>query len=191
MRLTPFLGMHPDLIAADPENNSPVIQVNGCATLAAPVNYFTGNVFEYETDISLPCIGFSPMIQRTYNSQDKILGLFGYGWNFNYDERLNIYDSYVEYKKGMGALIPYYKEEDKFVARLNGYGDITAQEDGTYQLKYPSGNVKTFDSSGNYVSQEDVHGNKMSFTYNENNQLIEVIDPAGRKFYISYNVSVR
>ncbi len=165
---------------------------DGCTFVVSnPINAFTGNVFEYETDISLPCKGFNPNISRFYNSSDKSPGELGIGWQLGYDERIARIGKYtLAYQRNNGAYLEYEEDNNNpglYLANKPKYGKIIQTVDGDFVLEFPEGVKKVFSASGLFLSQVDRNGNTMNFHYDSNHRLIEIIDPAGRSFNIQYN----
>jgi hypothetical protein len=68
------------------------------------INQVNGNLALTNQDLGFQALGHKIMLERTYNSlNSEINGPFGYGWNFNYGEKLQFVPYFVEVIAGDGS----------------------------------------------------------------------------------------
>ncbi len=82
------------------------------ASAGAGVNLKNGNFYISYSDIKGSDVdGLQLEIVRTYNSKSTTVGLFGYGWGYDYETRLNINTdgSLVVHENGSGAARTYWR----------------------------------------------------------------------------------
>lgn len=200
-----------DLIEVDP--NSKIYDTY--------VNVVYGNLFHTRRDIYITGRGLPLEIAFIYNSGSFFDGRYGYGWQMNYnvryvtntdnenvivvrpDDRTDIFT-----KNPDETFKSTYGVGDSLIALQQGYKLIVWQDrwngDGDYVVYY-------FDSPDHhYVTRiEDRNGNTLTFTYNDDKQLItvadgsgralnfnyvnskltKITDPSGREFYYEYNTN--
>ncbi|MDD1515378.1 DNRLRE domain-containing protein [Priestia megaterium] len=149
------------------------------------VNAFNGNLVFDETDFTLGGRGPGIDISRTYNSQDKEVGIFGKGWNSSLD---------VKVKEDTNGDVLYI-EQDKRIHRFrktaNGYQaptgiylTLTKDSNGFY-FKDTDQSVTAFRADGKINYKQDANGNKTSYSY-VNNKITSITDASSRSVSISY-----
>lgn len=111
---------------------------NNCPTGIDPVNTSLGNYIYGNTDIKLAGGKGIPLeITRGYNSLDYYHGPFGYGWNFNYNIKLNFYQldgkDYVEVLNYDGRRDLFTKNADgTYQSPLGIFDSLTEAKDGSF-----------------------------------------------------------
>ncbi len=147
--------------------------------LGAQVNIGTGNLMVGATDLTLPTVGGSRSLGRTYNSlaKDASSALFGYGWRFSEapDHRLEIlYDGSARYWSPSGNATVFGNGVPNATPwTLSTPPGIDAtlvrNADATFTLTvHGSAEVLTFRSDGLMTSDADRYGNTVTFAYAPN-----------------------
>ena len=149
------------------------------------VNAFNGNLVFDETDFSLDGRGPGIDISRTYNSQDKEVGIFGKGWNSSLDvkvkEDTNGDVLYIEQDKRIHR---FRKTTDGYQAPTGIYLTLTKDSNGFY-FKDTDQSVTAFRSDGKLSYEQDSNGNKTTYSY-VNNKITSITDASSRSVSISY-----
>lgn len=187
-------------IAQGPKNPCPPCQTigsyPGIERNAGPFSVFlhNGEFYHSATDLEIPGRGFNWKFERYYRNGIIFEGPLGNNWEFNYNRRL-------------------YVAPDGRVIRMDGYGrgdwydlDGTAPA-GSYTrlVKNPDGTFTERDKNGTRVfySRPDARGiarmtelrdrddNRMRFEYDDQGQLVRVIDTLGRPIVYRYDAKRR
>src|SRR5579884_95581 len=175
-----------------------------------PVSLYNGQLQESSTDLTIPARGFDFSFQCTYDSGNEFLGPLGYKWDFNYNRRLVVANS--TNLSSIQAMFSSAKIGDvERVAsgsaradlyRLNSNGTYTDPL-GTYTrlTKNASGGYSETDRSGftwiyapadpdtgtaAMTAMTDRDGNTMTFQYNDEGQLVTVVDTLGLPIHFAY-----
>ncbi|MFH1148759.1 MAG: DUF6531 domain-containing protein [Pseudomonadota bacterium] len=173
----------------------------------------TGNFFTQHEDLVIP--GRIPLqIIRTYNSQDKDDGPFGYGWSFTYHitllgvqdvaQPLQVLRSAegrrLEFEdNGDGTFTSPLGWQSKTLKSLSG-GSILTEKKGTQYIfnqrnlaaiKDRNGNriLLGYDQTGKLTTVKDDAGRTLRFCYGSNNKITGITDPAGRVFTYDYDIN--
>ena len=149
------------------------------------VNAFNGNFVFDETDFSLDGRGPGINISRTYNSQDKEIGIFGKGWNSSLDVKVKEDNNgdvlYVEQDKRIHR---FRKLSGGYQAPTGIYLTLTKDSNGFY-FKNTDQSVTAFRTDGKLSYEQDANENKTSYGY-INGQIASITDASGRSISISY-----
>lgn len=168
-------------------------QMSVQGSTADPVNHFTGNFRHTAEDVSLKTMGFPIAVRRVYNSINPMTNIFGYGWTFNYNERLRVVtengDVNAYFYRGDGATLPFFKQNATtglFTSLLGCMDTLSNAGGGTYRLFLKENASYYFDANGNRT--KIVWKNiETRFAYNISNQLTNVLDVySGRAISIGY-----
>ena len=171
-----------------------------------PINLNTGNFYLDRTDVSITDVDGKFEITRAYNSKAAgINSLFGRGWSFAFNEQLSSDEEQnLYYTRTDGSILKFAKDGDGYRAP-SGYdlslevktvetkkGDFGGDEKEDYDVKEyrivdHNHQERTFNYHGLLASQTDEKGNKTSFDYNENYQLVKITSPTGLVYSITYN----
>ncbi|MFB7142574.1 DNRLRE domain-containing protein [Gottfriedia sp. NPDC056225] len=155
------------------------------------INTATGNFIATENDFSLGGKGPGISIDRTYNSQSSLKGLFGYNWHSNLDSSINLVGNEANYIDEDGTLLTFVKDTNGVYRPPTGTGiylELTENDD-KLKLKDTDQSIKTFDkTTGKLLSIEDGYHVKTTFNYTDN-QLTSITDSStpNRKVDITYN----
>lgn len=151
------------------------------------VNTATGNLILSEQDFSLAGKGPGLSIERTYNSQSTIKGLFGIGWHSNLDKSLKIDGNNANYVDEDGTLLTFIKDTNGVYQPPTGVYSKLTETSTELQLKDSVQTVTTFDKvTGKIKSIEDGRQLKTTFSYT-NNQLTKITDSSNRTVELTYN----
>jgi RHS repeat-associated protein len=177
---------------SNPSNNKPT----HCA--GDPVDCSTGDLNESVTDVSVPGIGPSLDLTRTYNSLDaRHAGLFGFGWTSSYEANLsfNTADGSALATLPDGSTVSFAETATGYVAPPGDQASLTASS-GSYTLVVRQTETYTFNGSGQLTSMSDQNGFTTTLGYttmlvnqNPTNELHTVTDPSGRSLTFTFNPS--
>ncbi|WP_099190500.1 RHS repeat-associated core domain-containing protein [Tepidibacter mesophilus] len=137
-----------------------------------PVNVSTGSLYIPATDLVLPDINSEFKIERKYNSVNNRVGILGKGWTFNYESKLHL------------------EKERAILLCTDGHIEIFYKNDDIWENSKGKSNLYTlnFDINKNIYNIIDNH-NKLKYLYNEDGQLIKIIDKNKNEIVIKYEGS--
>lgn len=180
------------------------------STVADPINIAVGNLIEPETDFIGKTGGGLPLsIERTYNSLDLRVGIFGNNWSSNIDTRasLKMDGSSLAARLSSGQVITFNLVGGSWVSSSsvrttlveNGSGRLLTTNDGSqYQfdsagfltsLTNATGEKQLYEYvAGQLVSVTDNYGNVMEITYNALG-LVDTVEAFGQVIRYEYNTS--
>ncbi|MGE8001783.1 DNRLRE domain-containing protein [Lysinibacillus sp. NPDC093190] len=154
------------------------------------------NILQYEDMSILGRADSSLRFTRTYNSKDYEKSAFGYGWSFTGDEKIftntGSQNNQLQYKDADGTIHVFtYKAETKqYEGELGNYNTIKKTAADTFILYDLYGNQTIFkvrestsdtDVEVAYITtQIDRNSNKIHYSYNSDNQLIEIATDLGK-----------
>lgn len=160
-----------------------------------PINVATGDTFIEQNDIKIPGLGGGLSLVRTWNSAwpasqiASSVGLFGPNWRSTYEESVFVgSDHYIRYSRsdgtywafgyGGGGAVPVAPANVK--ATLTGGNTYTT-------LTFQNGEQRHFDNtSGLLTAIVDPNGNTTQVSYDSQNRITTVTDPASRHLYFTY-----
>ena len=157
-----------------------------------PVNCESGDLWETDTDITVPGPGPHLDLNRTYNSQDaKTKGIFGDGWSSSYSMSVAVTPSSTTMvTEADGSTVTFYTNTTGlFVAPTGTLATLTRNATGGYTFRVRNTTTYVFNADGRLVSENDVLGLKTTFTENTTGQLTKVTDQTGRSITLTYNAS--
>jgi RHS repeat-associated protein len=170
--------------------------VDPCSQCAGdPVNTQNGNLVE---QVELAKISGRPEINFNiqYNSQGGTVGIFGESWTHSYNYKVLEFDSasfqgvYVTYPGGNTQ--EFKREGGNFVATNPFLTDTLTKEGGQLVLKLANQTKIKFDSFGDVAVIENLAGEKLTFTYTNQDlainfsKLLEISADGGRKLKFAY-----
>jgi YD repeat-containing protein len=160
-----------------------------------PVNVTNGNMYLQQSDYSLPGVGPSTNITRTYNSISQNGGLFGKGWSTDYDESVKVYSStYVRWFRADGRATNFMRSSgaEPFTSvESDFHGSMVQNGDGTFTVTFIDASVHRFSSTGKLLSLADRMNNQSFLTYDINGKLISITDPFGRVLAVTPDANGR
>lgn len=138
----------------------------------------SGNLVESATDATIAVVGPSLGVERTYNSLDERVGLFGRGWSTPFDMS-------VEDDPAAGQVVVVYPDGRREVhtddgnggydTRLGWVSELADVAGGGWTLTAKDDTVRTFDATGRLTTIEDIHGRRQQLTY-DSDGLTEATD---------------
>jgi len=143
-------------------------------------------------DLEIPGRGFPWKFERTYRSGVLFDGPLGHNWEFNYNRRLFVEaDGSVLRMDGYGRADRYEVVGGSFKAPVGYYTRLISNADGSFTEvdRYRTQAVYSPpDNQGmaRMTELRDRYGNRMQFEYNDQSQLVRVIDTLGRSITYSY-----
>jgi YD repeat-containing protein len=173
-----------------------------------PISFGDGNTFITQSDLALPGIGGGLSLSRVWNStwpSDLTafqMGIFGMNWRSTYEERVFVADDGgIKYSRADGSFWSFGSLSSgtaQISAPANeGVGIATTDQQcdswGTtcwpthWRITFKNGEQRLFDMNNEYlISITDRNGNVTRLTYDAQNRLSTVTDPAGRTVTFSY-----
>jgi RHS repeat-associated protein len=156
--------------------------------LQDPVHAANGNLVHPEMDLALPTRGGLPLhLQRTYNSRDTAVGVFGRGWTSNLDWR-------VEDCGAVGAIVRHPSGRRDAFERIEGGAYLSPGGARTrlerlrsgWRLTCANGTQLQFGPSGRVQSLEDRNRNCLTFERDPFNRVVRLLDARGRGLSFTY-----
>lgn len=165
--LLSFLGIGSDdngACTGDGCNDFNTLSPETC--VADPVWTYNGSLHLSYTDI---VVGqkFPIQVERKYDSRSTFDSAVGYGWAFAHDRRLFEYpDGSIVVRTGCGNKAKFVYSGGAYVGPAEGpAGELTAQGNGTYALRYSNGNTDLFDAEGRISAILKHSGERHEFLY--------------------------
>ena len=159
-------GSNPN--ASNPgQSSSPNGDKNGQGKKGEPVDLFSGQ-FELEnTDINIP--GRMPLrVKRFYRSGSTYQGMYGHGWNIEYNERIFILatNGNLLLRRNNTARDEFANRGDNtFTPPAGCYDSLSRNSDGSYTLLDKHGTIHSYNSDGCLTQVRDRNGNQLLLTY--------------------------
>jgi RHS repeat-associated protein len=160
----------------------------GVAIGADPVVLATGNYVQNRVDLRMPGKGFPFEFRRFYNSKfsDQTGSPLGFGWTFNYNERLINTGTNVLVVQGDGSTWTFFPTNSAYVGEPGIFDSLGRNPDSTWTLMSKSQTVTLFDSGGRLLSVTDKNTNTLTCSYSAG-LLNQIIDTAGRTILFTTN----
>jgi RHS repeat-associated protein len=157
-----------------------------------PVNLVSGNLYTTETDMVLKS-RLPLTLQRSYNSVDPQVYLFGRGWLSPYSSHLEINDSAIIFVQPDGGRKLFTITDGIIDNPIGSNLKLSIHGDG-WQIVNPGGALWIFNSSGSLIAMTrpglaDSSENSIILSYDDNGLLKTVTNPSGQFFSFSYNES--
>jgi YD repeat-containing protein len=169
------------------------------AICSMPINLLSGNTWISQHDYSLPGLGLSINLDRTWNSLWPnsgeflpVSGMFGNGWRSTYEESIQVPSgSFLTYyaPSGNHVWIAYNSTNQTYsvFGPLDDHTTVTyTQATLQYQVTLSNAEIHIFNGAGNLLSLADRNGNTTTLTYDGSNRLSQVKDAAGRIVTFNY-----
>ncbi len=157
-----------------------------------PVNCESGDLWETDTDVTVPGVGPHLDLTRSYNSKDdQTKGVFGYGWSSSYSMSVAVTPtSSTRVTEANGSTVSFYTSmTGVFVAPKGTLASLARNTTGGYTFRVRNTTTYVFNADGRLVSESDLNGVTTTLTYNTAGQLIKVTDAVGRSITFAYNAS--
>jgi YD repeat-containing protein len=147
----------------------------------------------YVTDVSIRGRGLQVEITRTYGSRREYNSHFGYGWDMNYNLKVQRLDdpNTIVFLNGKGCGYEYTRDvsdPNKFVRstyphQFFKYDDVN----DTFMLIKRESIEYAFDANDNLSSITDEKDSNIAFGYDANGLLTTIKDDLDREISLSYN----
>lgn len=190
--VVPPIHANQDPPPGEGDDQGQCVDPNACGD--DPINFVTGNVYEYREDLYVPGRGVPVRFVRFYNSRDPYAGPLGTGWTHSYNVSLEENpDGSVEEMDPQGKRLVYERNPDGSYSPPAGFHDaLTKNPDGTFTLIRKDGREKwSFDANGVLTGISDPNGNSLSFSRDAQGGLAVITDSAGRRILFEYDASGR
>jgi len=164
----------------------------------SPVYLATGHLVWSETDIVLkgrPVL----LVNRTFNSHDPRVGLFGAGWSMSCDQGLLFTVRYEvvggpaiqEFVRRLpnGKRYIYSEQVDGSYSAPGIFDLVTRLADNTARLQHRDGSFKIYNENGTLASESDKNGNAVNFSYDTQGRLTQKADTNGRSLTYEFNTN--
>jgi len=160
----------------------------GIALGADPVVLSTGNYVQNHIDLQMPGKGFPFEFRRFYNSKfsDQTAQPLGFGWTFNYNERVQDTGTNTLVVQGDGSTWTFFPTNNGYIGEPGVFDNLVHNPDSTWTLTDKSQTVTSFDSTGRLVSITDKNNNTLTCTYIAG-VLNQIQDTAGRVISFASN----
>jgi len=175
----------------------------GAGSIGAPINITNGNTYIQQRDVRIPGLGGGLTLERTWNSMLPTVlspfqtGLFGSNWRSTYEERVfagsgSVYSGYMLYLQANGGMWVFSANGSNWslASPASSVATLTQNGTSTWTLAFQNGEQKIFSyTSGSLTSIKDRNGNTTQLTYDVQNRLVTVTDPASRTLTFTYGNS--
>jgi YD repeat-containing protein len=170
-----------------------------CNTAGKPIDLANGNTYITQADISIPGLGGGLSLARTWNSiwpatqTGMVNFMFGPNWTSTYQERVFVgNDGFMKYARNDGSFWSFGTVSTGnpitygTAAPANAGATLTSGS-ANWTLTLKGGEKRLFDNaSGSLTAIIDRNGNTTQLTYDAQNRLITVTDPASRHMNFTY-----
>jgi RHS repeat-associated protein len=157
-----------------------------------PVNCESGDLWQTDTDVTVPGPGPHLDLTRTYNSQAaKTKGIFGDGWSSSYAMSVAVTPTAsTTVTEGDGSTVTFYTNTTGvFVAPTGTLATLVRNATGGYTFRVRNTTTYVFNADGRLVAENNPLGLKTTLTDNTAGQLTKVTDQTGRSIQFAYNAS--
>ncbi|MFC1525152.1 Ig-like domain-containing protein, partial [Planctomycetota bacterium] len=168
-----------------------------------PVELSRGEFYQDVTDLTIPGRGFPFRFSRSYRSKSTYDGPLGFGWDFNYNARIDTSAGYADYHNGLGAKERYYNVGGQLYAAPGCYNTFTYAS-SVCTLTERDGTVYTFTRNPlistlyHLTLIKDRNDNTLSLNYGDNpnaggtqHVLLSITDTLGRIITFEYTAEDR
>ena len=158
------------------------------AIVGDPVNTANGNYAYQRTDLSIPTRGLSLEWARAYNSLDPQAGPLGYGWTHTWNLRLvkDTASNTVVVTFGDSHAEKWTWNGSTYDGAPGIHGVLVKNVDGTFVLIQKDQARYHFLADGRLAWAEDKNANRTTLTYDGQNRLVTIAEPAGRTLTLAY-----
>lgn len=139
---------------------------NDCsASAGGAINLFTGEESLNEVDVYLP--GYvALLLVRTYRSQSAINQRYGYGWDFNINQRMQKQaDGSAVLNNGACGRYIFEFKNGVYQSPRGLFLTLTEATDGSFTLTQQDGVSRLFDTDGKLTVIRDRFNNQVTLTY--------------------------
>lgn len=155
-----------------------------------PVNSLLGNFIYNYIDVEIPALGPDVTLERWFNGQSRYEGIFGTGWTFMYDMRLEVVDNLLlsgaQLRYGDGHTVNFEDDGSGELVSDDVPYDVLVQDGGGYVLITRDSIEYHFNEDGRLASINDEDNNTITFAYN-GEELASITDASGRTLTFIYD----
>lgn len=159
-----------------------------------PIYLFSGEYYDYVTDMRIKGRGFDFVWERSYRSKIGVSSAQGVNWDFSYNRS-------ISHAPGLGLYLRDGRNRlDKYIQRLSGvwgrsefFNSLRILPSQQFSLteadrtQWNFNGFKLSSSDGKLASIVDRNGNTMTFSYDAQGRLVTIMDTLGRPITVSYN----
>lgn len=179
--------------------------------LGNPVNPFTGNKYQIETDY-VGAGTYPPRFERYYNSNTGIgSGRIGAKWRHTYDRSVSVSGASATVFRPDGKRLVFTQSGMDWVAPADVMDRLTQTETGWTYTAAPNDEVEIYDVSGRLVSianragvahtlgydgggrlasvTHSLSSRTLAFSYDGADRIASMTDPAGKAFSYAYDAT--
>jgi len=158
---------------------------------ADPVNTANGNFIYNYTDLSIATRGLPLSFARSYNSMAPEPGPLGWAWTHAWHVFLTENtDASVTVTFGDGHGETWSWNGAAYAGLPGIHHTLVRNADTTFDLTLKDQTRYHFAADGRLAWVEDKNGNRTTLTYDAQNRLVTVAEPAGRSLTLSYTSPV-
>ena len=161
-----------------------------CGIYGEPINTATGNFYFEAADLSLPGVGPSIGLSRTYNHQDATKnGILGYGWTLNCESSVQVDASGTATVGYPGGSRKDFTPDGQggFTSPSGTLDHLAANTNGTYNLTTIDRQVLRFGTNNLLLSVTDRNGNVVSYVRDGLGNLTDITASGGRAIHLTYS----
>ncbi|MBX9869730.1 MAG: hypothetical protein K2X63_08030, partial [Burkholderiaceae bacterium] len=161
-----------------------------------PINLFTGNKYQRETDMAaLPGVLGLEIVRHynsTYSSENSSLGLLGRGWKLSYETALFVIGRTVQIIQADGTRLIFNRDpkDPSTCASTNpAFGSIKVSKTvrgEEFTWIWRNGRRLQFNVQGQLTQILAPTGEFVNLQYDPSGALLSVVDPQGRKLQLHY-----
>ncbi|MFT4285604.1 MAG: DUF6531 domain-containing protein, partial [Protaetiibacter sp.] len=172
---------------------------NGCTCAQAdPVNTHNGEFYLPTTDVSIPGVGPTVGVTRTYSALSSAAdGPFGYGWRSSVDVKLVTVTAgaggapplAVEVVQENGSRTRFEQQPDGSYAAGAWMRATLARDpvDGSWEYTRNRSEVFRFDAAGVLTATVDLFGNQVDYAYGTGGRLATITGSGGRQVMVTWS----
>jgi RHS repeat-associated protein len=152
-----------------------------------PVHTGSGSLFMRAGDVTSGATGPWGLFERSYNSRDRRVGVFGRGWSTALDSELRTVDGGLEYRAPDGRTTLFADNGAGGFSRPDGvFADLEVVPDG-HVLDEFDGDALRFDASGRLASVESWTGQQVDFVRSASGVVDEAVWSTGESLTFEYD----
>jgi len=152
------------------------------------VHIGSGNFVDTTTDVEIATVGPDLKLERTYNSLDPRVGLFGRGWSTPYEARIEDGVGVATVVYGDGRRERHSRQPDgTYTPPLGFVSRLEAAAGGGWRLVHKDKSVHTFGADGRLTRVADRYGRALVLVHDAAGDLDRVTDAASGR-YLDFEV---
>jgi YD repeat-containing protein len=153
------------------------------------VNVTNGNLVLHEEDLGVAGTGLDLKVDRYFNNLSVEETRLGPGWVLGTGPEVRLIElasGHVAYHGPSGYRVRFKKGEGgNYVSPTGVDADLEKKNFG-WDLEFHSKEVFHFAENGNLLRHEDKNGNDITYTYDNDRRLLDIVDTQGRQVTFQY-----